>query len=178
MSRFSKVSALRREPNSHKAAEPRNTFVARHVASLHCATSQWRQSMSNLHRPCIGHQAVELARRFYLAPPCRLALMNFVEAAVFRQITPSALCRPSARRRKPWRHGASQLGQRGAGSVWLVPAAPAAVAYFRCLASARTALPNPSFKRSTNSVARQPSSAGPAAHFALAAQRAMPSSPA
>ena len=33
-------------------------------------------------------------------------------------------------------------------------------------------LPNPSFKPSPNSVARRPSSAGPAAHFALAVQRA------
>ena len=32
--------------------------------------------------------------------------------------------------------------------------------------------PNPSFKPSPNSVARQPSSAGPAAHFALAVRRA------
>ena len=39
-------------------------------------------------------------------------------------------------------------------------------------------LPNPSLKRSANGMAHRSSSAGPAAHFALAAQRAMPSSPA
>jgi len=39
-------------------------------------------------------------------------------------------------------------------------------------------LPNPSLKRSANGMSRRPSSAGPAAHFALAAQRDMPSSPA
>jgi hypothetical protein len=33
-------------------------------------------------------------------------------------------------------------------------------------------MPNPSFKPSLNSVARRPASAGPAAHFALAVQRA------
>ena len=38
--------------------------------------------------------------------------------------------------------------------------------------------PNPSFKPSPNSVARRPSSAGPAAHFALAVQRATLSVPA
>ena len=38
--------------------------------------------------------------------------------------------------------------------------------------------PNLSLKRSANGMSRWPSSAGPAAHFALAAQRAMPSSPA
>ena len=38
--------------------------------------------------------------------------------------------------------------------------------------------PNPSLKRSANGMSRWPSSAGPAAHFALAVQRAMPSSPA
>jgi len=39
-------------------------------------------------------------------------------------------------------------------------------------------LPNPSFKRSANGMSHWPSSAGPAAHFALAVQRATPSSPA
>jgi hypothetical protein len=36
----------------------------------------------------------------------------------------------------------------------------------------RRVWPNPSFKRSSNSMSRWPSSAGPAAHFALAVQRA------
>jgi len=39
-------------------------------------------------------------------------------------------------------------------------------------------LPNPSLKRSANGMSRWPASAGPAAHFALAVHRAMPSSPA
>ena len=39
-------------------------------------------------------------------------------------------------------------------------------------------MPNPSFKPSPNSVARRPSSAGPAARFALAVQRATLSVPA
>jgi len=38
--------------------------------------------------------------------------------------------------------------------------------------------PNPSLKRSANGMSRRPSSAGPAAHFALDGQRAMPLSPA
>ena len=42
----------------------------------------------------------------------------------------------------------------------------------------RKAWPNPSFKPSPNSVAHQPSSAGPAAHFALAVWHATPSVPA
>ncbi len=40
------------------------------------------------------------------------------------------------------------------------------------------AMPNPSLKLSTNGVSRWPSSAGPAAHSALAVQRATPLSPA
>ena len=40
------------------------------------------------------------------------------------------------------------------------------------------ALPNPSVKLSANGVPRWPSSAGPAAHFALAVQHATPSAPA
>ena len=39
-------------------------------------------------------------------------------------------------------------------------------------------MPNPSLKRSANGMSRWPSSAGPAAHFALAVQRATPLSPA
>ena len=35
-------------------------------------------------------------------------------------------------------------------------------------------MPNPSLKRSANGMSRWPSSAGPAAHFALVVQRAMP----
>jgi len=38
--------------------------------------------------------------------------------------------------------------------------------------------PNPALTRSANGMSRLPSSAGPAADFALAAQRAMPPSPA
>jgi hypothetical protein len=38
--------------------------------------------------------------------------------------------------------------------------------------------PNPSLKQSANGMSRWPSSAGPAAHFALAVQHAMPLSPA
>ena len=38
--------------------------------------------------------------------------------------------------------------------------------------------PNHSLKLSANGMSRWPSSAGPSAHFALAVQRAMPSSPA
>ena len=38
--------------------------------------------------------------------------------------------------------------------------------------------PNPSLKLSPNGMSRWPSSAGPAADFALAVQRAMPSVPA
>jgi len=38
--------------------------------------------------------------------------------------------------------------------------------------------PNPSLKRGANGMSRRPSSAGPAPDFALAAQRAMPPSPA
>jgi len=44
--------------------------------------------------------------------------------------------------------------------------------------SNNSVLPNPSLKRSANGRPRWPSSAGPAAHFALADQRALPLSPA
>ena len=52
---------------------------------------------------------------------------------------------------------------------------PASV--LRAVRSNREVLPNPSLKVSTNGVARWPSSAGPAAHFALAVQRATPLAP-
>jgi len=44
--------------------------------------------------------------------------------------------------------------------------------------AAKEVTPNPSFKRSDNGMAHWPLSAGPAAHFALAVQRATPLSPA
>ena len=47
-----------------------------------------------------------------------------------------------------------------------------------CAGSMAVALPNYYFKLITNGVPHWPSSAGPTAHFALAVQRAMPSSPA
>ena len=49
---------------------------------------------------------------------------------------------------------------------------------FHSHAASNAVKPNPSFKPSPNSVARQPSSAGPAAHFALAVRRATLSGPA
>ena len=48
----------------------------------------------------------------------------------------------------------------------------------RAVIAIETVLPNPSLKRSANGMSRWPSSAGPAAHFALAVQRATPLSPA
>jgi len=45
-------------------------------------------------------------------------------------------------------------------------------------ARGRRAWPNTSLKLSTNGMARWPSSAGPAAHFALAVQRTTPLAPA
>ena len=51
-------------------------------------------------------------------------------------------------------------------------------AKFTSLRSQRELMPNPSFKPSPNSVARRPASAGPAAHSALAVQRATLSVPA
>jgi hypothetical protein len=44
--------------------------------------------------------------------------------------------------------------------------------YSRAMQARSASLPNPSVKRSANIASRWPSSAGPAAHFALAAQRA------
>ena len=51
-------------------------------------------------------------------------------------------------------------------------------AYYRVQGMLSAAWPNPSFKRSANGMAHWPSSAGPAAHCALAVQHAMPLSPA
>ena len=57
------------------------------------------------------------------------------------------------------------------------PASPPTATQFRH-STVRRAEPNPSFKPSPNGGSRWPSSAGPAAHFALAVQHAPPSVPA
>ena len=56
------------------------------------------------------------------------------------------------------------------------PAVPPTTPFYH--STVRRAEPNPSFKPSPNGGSRWPSSAGPAAHFALAAQHAPPSVPA
>ena len=67
--------------------------------------------------------------------------------------------------------------QRGAGSFHFTPPRITSSWQVRPHRMPRAALPNPSLKLSPNSVARRPSSARPSAYFALAVQRAMPSSP-
>ena len=52
-----------------------------------------------------------------------------------------------------------------------------AVRHFTRRAAFGEAMPNTSLKLSTNGMSRWPSSAGPAAHFALAVQRVLPLSP-
>ena len=59
--------------------------------------------------------------------------------------------------------------QRGAGGVCGSPRRDSKITP---RPSRRASMPNPSFKRTPGSVAHQPASAGPAAHFALAVRRA------
>jgi hypothetical protein len=74
--------------------------------------------------------------------------------------------------RLPSRVASGKNEQRGPSPAWLLPHASARFSYSWAMSPTNPALPNPSFKRSPNSVARWPSSAGAAPHFALAVQRA------
>ena len=72
----------------------------------------------------------------------------------------------------------TRVQQRGAEGIWYAKqrmAFPGPAQRWRACCAA---LPNPSLKRSANGSAHRSSSAGPAAHFALAARRALPLSPA
>ena len=77
---------------------------------------------------------------------------------------------------KLWQYSFPSLGSRS-------PYLPLSTSARTCLlpprkhtSCTRTRGPNPSLKRSANGMSRWPSSAGPAAHFALVVQRATPSS--
>jgi len=73
---------------------------------------------------------------------------------------------------------AAKLGQRGAAAPAPVHQGQHSSGTLRIFVSPPELMPNPSFKPRPDSVARQPSSAGPAAHFALAVRRATLSVPA
>ena len=163
MQHSSRVSACRRVLNSHNAAEPRATSHSQQPASLQMHVEAVREKQAPMPRLCTNTQR-------YIGSWCRVGSASHAQARGAVAAIVFALC-PGLL--KLLQESVPRSGlQRAAVGVWRRPPR----SEFLCLAPRHwphgAALPNPSFKPSTNSVARRPSSAGPTAHFALAVQRA------
>ena len=167
-----KIIALRRAPNCQLAAIPVERqpllLLAQHRASTMPELMERAGSevASDGDQGSIGpHGTCELRGRYWRS------ISLWGRRSHLRQ-----LCRAQV----AWRLICAVCGgqQRGLGSFGAQASkAPrffhAQGRYLRC-----AVLPNPSLKRSDNGRPRQPSSAGPAAHFALAVRRVLPLSPA
>ena len=109
----------------------------------------------------------------------RSALRALQSVGITRSLSLFSKPRPAESRTQP-QSRALQLGQSRSGCPLLLSTtrrkgSSSALAAAR--ACTERVLPNPSLKASPNSVAHWPSSAGPAAHFALAIQRTTLSGP-
>ena len=171
----SRSSACRRGLNSHEAAEPREVrrslLRATPPASSECELTEQRSRVMS--------RAVTSGN--YMVPPCQIEPSRCEGCPAVQSVRGAAAASTAA-------FGVGQLPrrieyvpchgrQRGAGSDWCVPPGVTGSWRARHPRSPAAALPNPSLKASPNSVAHWPSSAGPAAHFALAVQRATLSGP-
>ena len=159
----SRVSACRRELNSHKAVKPR--ALRPHFRRV-CIASEAHHHPLPRDEPnaSLGKLGARVKRLVATVPHCRAAL----RPRHWLSFGWGACCRPVSCR---WLQSA-QSGTRS----WSYEAAQSWQA--NRLLPPGAAWPNPSFKPSPNSVARRTASAGPAAHFALAVQRATLSVPA
>ena len=165
MQRSSRKCAFRRKLNSHNAAEPRTTS-----------------------RRTLMSRTPEATRERCSASLASLAAPDRIEKTQ-NQATDCERTR-EVKSGKPPRWFAMQGAERHAR--FLAGSADAEYRDYSCrggkqnprhtqrkpVGQPHALMPNPSFKPSPNSVARRPSSAGPAAHFALAVQRATLSVPA
>ena len=167
----SKSSGLRREPNSHEAAEPRNQACRAAEGALDNAI----QKLGTVWGSSPWKHGQRQSRVLHQSRPQCLA------AVVVMKV--SSLAAPPSKDLCPWATtGWAALKSSNAKVIF--PLAFRAEAWHssshhanQCV-QPRAVLPNPSLKRSANGMVHWPSSAGPSAHFALAVQRATPSSPA
>ena len=154
--------------------------------SSHCNLSAAKASRLLPRRRLTFVRSQDRQRRQHAWPSCSGSAER--EAIVAHESEFSEKVSSSFRRRAS-NHGCftpslRRLKDESRASWQPTPSAAAKVTSGRCRVTARhasglrwQALPNPSLKASPNSVAHWPSSAGPAAHFALALQRATLSGP-
>ena len=169
MRHSSKVSACRRRLNTDKAAGPRapsqSLLPAEWQATVESSLKEQAPvppSFTNSPR-CIGQR-------------CRARAAGLGQA---RGSVANMVCACYRGHLKLLQESVPRYGLQRAAAGVRRGSSRAKVLYHpprRC--PPRAALPNPSLKPSPNSVARRPSSAGPAAHSALAVQRATLSVPA
>ena len=177
----SRISALRRGLNSHEAAKPQTASdppqQTRHQTRFErvrkerhgSRTAQQEQEpvMNSGNKKNDKHQDMELW--FHIPTHRGSETLNFSQFIGPSQV---ALARVPSSTRGGLNTFARQGLPRGAGGPWGEPRGVTMPGHAKHQCTPRTALPNPSFKRTPNSVAHQPASAGPAAHFALAVRRA------
>ena len=171
----SRVSAFRRELNSHDAAEPRIL-----VCSPHCPTRKVPADVKLVERGR-GVMSRAAANWNYMAPPCHLEPPHCVGRPANQSVRGATAASTAASSRGPLRRrheDAARHGrQRGAGGDCCAPAGVARPWQAHRQRSSGAALPNPSFKRSANG--RPPGPAGRyAVHFLPAGPGVLSSSPA
>ena len=172
----SRISACRRELNSHDAAAPRilsgPPLRATQRPSAKCKFTE--------HESRVMSRAV--ANWNYMAPPCHLEPPHCVGRPAIRSVRGAAAASTAASTRGPSRrrleYAACHGRQRGAGGDCCAPTGGATRPWqLHRQRSSGAALPNPSFKRSANG--RPPGPAGRyAVHFLPAGPGVLPSSPA
>ena len=168
-----RVSACRRELNSLDAAKPRKDGHLQRLFDL-----------MEFDEPTLAKSQI-ISRvntdRKGIVQPWRIERLHCVGCTGFqsgRWAAASICLFTDAGLSRRLEYVAHQLRQRGAGKSCGTSSRIAPPWLVRLHSRFSAALPNPSLKLSPNGVSRRPSSAGPAAHFALAVQRATPSVPA
>ena len=168
----SRVSACRRELNSLDATKSRGYGVPQERGRAENRTTLPKQPSSGM--------ANKATNRNDMEPQCYIEPPHCVGGPGFQSVRRAAASIGVSHFAQRWRleYVACRGRQRGAGGTCSRPRG-ITLPFQACRQrTVNTAQPNPSFKPSPNSVARRPSSAGPAAHFALAVQRATLSVPA
>jgi hypothetical protein len=168
--RANRVSAFRRELNSHNQAQPQRNGQQRTDPALAIHRFTWaavstvRVESKDTPAPCPSE-----AIHFLVGP----GYWSVSEAAASN----SAQARTSSSGFNTW-HASISSAQREAVLVRRQELLASGPGSQQWSGTSGASLPNPSLKLSPNGVAHWPSSAGPSAHFALAVQRATPLVPA
>jgi hypothetical protein len=182
--RSSRVSALRRELNSHDAASRERIAAAaieragRPDDHMQTSTPDQRRDRLNMIEPRLMNRLTITNRKTGktkdLAPQHQIELPHCVVGTGFqsvRQAAAASVCTSNHSCCRRLENPAHHRQQRGAASLCRPPAKDSKITL---RINHPASMPNPSFKRTPNGVARQPSSAGASPHFALAVWRATP----